>query len=75
MPSREITFVVNVPTFRFENGIFFMDVDIEGVPILAATPNILLSAIGGAEGVFRKWMDEQGSVLLPSCKMCDKING
>lgn len=44
-----------VPKHYEEGGLFFVDLHVEGLPLLAFRPSIMLKAIGGARLAFAEW--------------------
>lgn len=53
-----------VPKHYEEGGLFFVDLHVEGLPLLAFRPHVLLKAIGSARTQYDHWAVHQRDGLL-----------
>lgn len=51
-----------VPKHYEEGGLFFVDLHVEGLPLLAFRPHVLLKAIGSAKAEYMDWHSKNGGI-------------
>lgn len=63
MGHRAPLLIEAAPKFSTKGGLFFVDFEIEGMPVIALSPNVMLKAIAKAGDAYADWSQEAGAAI------------
>lgn len=55
MRSKQAIIIEKPPKHYEEGGLFYVDLQVDGLPLLVFRPHVLLKAIGGARIEYERW--------------------